>query len=289
MPFATLDTITDIAATRWQEGARNPRLGQVMGSLVRHLHEFAREVELTEPEWFEATEFLTRVGQISNEKRKEFILLSDALGLSMLVLLMNNEVPEGATKPTLLGPFYIPDSPEIPFGGRLPAVADEDGEPLFISGTVTNDKGEPVEGATLDVWQNNEEGIYEAQLVDDDTVRHRGLVKTRADGSYLFRTVAPIDYAVPTDGPVGELIGKTTISEFRPAHIHFIVSADGCRPLTTHVFDSRSERIGSDVVFGARPELIVDLEEHPAGEAPNGETVDRPFRTLELDFVLPSA
>ncbi len=285
MPFATLDTITDIAADRWKDGARDPRLGEVMSALIRHLHDFAREVKLTEREWFEATEFLSRVGQMSNDKRKEFILLSDTLGLSMLVMLMNNEVCDGATKPTLLGPFYIPDSPAVPHGGRLPSIADGDGVPLFVSGRITNDRGEALAGATLDVWQTDQDGIYEAQLLDSEE-RHRGIVTTRDDGTYLFRTVAPVDYAVPTDGPVGELVGRTTISEFRPAHVHFIVRGEGCRPLTTHVFDRKSQRIEGDVVFGTRPELIVDLAEHPAGTAPNGDVVDRPFKTLELDFVL---
>ncbi|GAA0269197.1 dioxygenase [Alteraurantiacibacter aestuarii] len=285
MPFATVDTITDIAAERWEKGARDPRLGQLMASLIRHLHAFARENELTEGEWFEATEFLSRVGQMSNDKRKEFILLSDTLGLSMLVTLMNNQVGDAATKPTLLGPFYIPDSPEIPFGERLPGIADEDGAPLFVQGRVSDQDGRPLAGAVLDVWQNDQEGIYEAQLIGSDA-RHRGLVATRADGSYLFRTVAPVDYAIPVDGPVGDLIARTTISEFRPAHIHFIVRADGCKPLTTHVFDSTSPKIESDVVFGTRPELVVDLVDHPAGTAPNGEAVDRPFKVLTLDFVL---
>jgi hydroxyquinol 1,2-dioxygenase len=288
VPFATLDTITGIAAERWKDGAKDPRLGEVMSSLIRHLHAFARDVKLTEQEWFEATEFLSSVGQISNDKRKEFILLSDTLGLSMLVLLMNNEVCEGATKPTLLGPFYIPDSPPVPHGGRLPSIADGDGVPLFVSGRITNDKGEALAGATLDVWQTDQDGIYEAQLLDSEE-RHRGVVTTREDGTYLFRTVAPIDYAIPTDGPVGALVGKTTISEFRPAHVHFIVRAEGCRPLTTHVFDRASDRIEGDVVFGTRPELLCDLAEHPAGTAPNGEMVDRPFKTLELDFVLMTA
>ncbi len=288
MPFATSETITDIAAERWAKGAKNPRLGQLMASAVRHLHDFARENELTEAEWFEATEFLSRVGQISSDKRKEFILLSDTLGLSMLVTLMNNVVVDEATKPTLLGPFYIPDSPAIAFGARLPGIADADGVPLFISGNVTNEAGKPLAGAVLDVWQNDQDGVYEAQLIDSD-VRHRGLVKTRDDGSYLFRTVAPVDYAIPVDGPVGDLIARTTISEYRPAHIHFIVRAEGCRPLTTHVFDGMSRRIETDVVFGTRPELVMDLVEHPPGAAPNGESVDRPFKVLALDFVLASA
>lgn len=285
MTFASLDNITELAAERWRTHAKDERLGTLMASLVRHLHAFARENKLTQEEWFEATEFLTRVGQISNDKRKEFILLSDVLGLSMLVLLLNDKMPEAASQSTLLGPFYIPDSPAIAFGGMLPGIAPDDGTPLFIEGRVTDIAGQPLAGAELDVWQTDHSGVYEAQLIGEEE-RHRGMIRAREDGRYLFRTVEPVDYAVPTDGPVGQLLAETTISEFRPAHIHFKVSADGHAPLTTHLFDRRSTKIESDVVFGARGELLIDYKQQEAGTAPNGEAVARPFSVLEHDFVL---
>lgn len=288
MDFASLDSITDLAAERWRTHARDDRLGSVMASLVRHLHAFARENRLTQDEWFQATEYLTRVGQISSDKRKEFILLSDVLGLSMLVLLLNDQVPAAATQATLLGPFYIPDSPVIPFGGTLPGIAPDDGVPLFISGRVVDLDGQPLQGALLDVWQTDHDGVYEAQLSGDEQ-RHRGRIRTDADGRFLFRTVEAVDYPVPTDGPVGQLLARTAISEYRPAHIHFMVSADGYATLTTHLFDRNSPRLESDVVFGARAELLVDYARHPAGRAPTGETIDRPFSVLDHDFILAPA
>jgi hydroxyquinol 1,2-dioxygenase len=286
MPFASETSITRIAAARWRSGAHQARLGELMAALIEHLHDFARETQLTEREWFEATEFLTRVGAISNEKRKEFILLSDTLGLSMLVELMNNCKPAGATEPTLLGPFYIPDSPRIGYGSRLPGVFDADGTPLFLTGRVTDASGVPIDGATLDIWQTDDKGIYEAQLIGDE-VRHRGISQARADGSYLVRTVVPADYPIPTDGPVGELLGRTDISEYRPSHIHFKVSAPGFETLTTHLFDRASPYLDHDVVFGTRESLLIDLDHRPAGIAPNGDTIDRRYAVMQYDFALP--
>ena len=285
MDFASLETITDQAAERWRTHARDERLGTLMSSLVRYLHAFARENRLTEAEWCQATEFLTRVGQISNDKRKEFILLSDVLGLSMLVLLLNDRTPQAASQPTLLGPFYIPNSPMIPFGGTLPGIAPDDGTPLFISGRVTGVDDAPIKGALLDVWQTDHDGVYEAQLIGDDE-RHRGLTRTDADGRFLFRTVEPVDYPVPTDGPVGQLLAETTISEYRPAHIHFKVTADRYAPLVTHLFDKRSSKLDRDVVFGARAELLIEYAHRGPGQAPNGEMIDRPFSVLDHHFRL---
>ena len=286
MTFATDETITELAAERWRDGARDPRTGQLMGSLIEHLHAFARENQLTMEEWFQATEWLARAGQITNEKRKEFILLSDVLGLSMLLELMYDAKPEEATQSTLLGPFFVPGSPEIADGGRLPAVNDEDGTPLIVMGQVRTVEGEPITDAAIDVWQTDDKGIYEAQLPPGSEFRHRGVVRPKEDGSYMFRTVVPVDYPVPTDGPVGELLRLTTISDIRPSHIHFKVEAPGHEPLVTHVFDKSSPYLENDVVFGTREGLLMDLVEHPAGEAPNGETIDRPFKVMNLDLVL---
>jgi len=286
MPYATLESITGLAASRWREKAGNPRLAQLMGSLVEHLHAFARDNELTAEEWFEATEWLSRTGQISNEKRKEFILLSDVLGLSMMLELLHDTKPCEATQNSLTGPFYIPDSPEIPFGGRLPGLADGDGIPLIVQGRVGTLDGTPVAGAVIDTWQTDHEGVYEAQLPIGAPFHCRGIQHSQADGSYMFRTVMPVDYSIPTDGPVGDLISRTQLSEVRPAHIHFRIEAEGHAPLVTHVFDRTSTRLESDPVFGARDGLLVDFVEHPAGVAPNGDAIDRPYRVATLDLAL---
>ncbi|MGX7894901.1 dioxygenase family protein [Tsuneonella sp. HG222] len=286
MDHATLDSITDIAAHRWKTRSTDPRTAQLMESLVRHLHAFARENELTLGEWFEATEWMSRTGRISDAKRKEFILASDVLGLSMLLELMHDGKPGGATQNSLLGPFYIEDSPLIGYGERLPGIADGDGEPLIVSGTVSDLAGNPLAGALIDVWQNDAEGTYEAQLERCEAPYHRAKIRTRDDGSYMFRTVVPVDYSIPTDGPVGQLIGRTTISDVRPAHIHFKVEADGHAPLVTHVFDGRSKSLATDPVFGTRDGLLLDFAECPAGTAPNGDAIDRPFRAVALDFRL---
>lgn len=286
MTYASLDNITDLAATRWQQAATDARTAQLVGSLIRHLHAFAVENNLSMPEWFEATEWLSRTGQISNDKRKEFILLSDVLGLSMLLELMHDSKPDLATQSTLLGPFYIPGSPEIGFGERLPGVKDADGIPLIVTGTIRSVDGAPVAGATIDVWQNDPEGIYEAQMQHCPDPYCRAITHSREDGSYMFRAVVPVDYSIPTDGPVGQLLGRTTISAIRPAHIHFKIDAKGHPPLITHVFDRTSVSLDSDPVFGTREGLLVDLVEQQAGPSPNGEIIDRPYRVLNLDFSL---
>lgn len=286
MTYASLENISDLAASRWEQAAQDPRTAQLLGSLIRHLHAFAAENDLTMPEWFEATEWLARAGQISNDKRKEFILLSDVLGLSMLLELMHDSKPDAATQSTLLGPFYIPHSPEIGYGEPLPGVTDAVGIPLIVTGIVRSLDGTPVAGATIDVWQNDPDGIYEAQMPHCSDPYYRAITRSRDDGSYMFRAVVPVDYAIPTDGPVGQLLALTTISPVRPAHIHFKVEADGYPPLITHVFDRTSVSLGTDPVFGTREGLLVDLIEHPAGELPNGETTDQPWRVLNLDFAL---
>ncbi len=286
MVLATKSNITEVAAGRWRGSAKDQRTSQLIGSLVEHLHAFARENQLTMEEWFCATDWLARAGQISNDKRKEFILLSDVLGLSMLLELSHGEKPDGATQSTLLGPFFAPGSPEIAYGGRLPGVHDDDGVPLFVSGQVRTVSGRPIPDAVIDTWQTDHEGLYEAQLPTAKDFRHRGLIRARGDGRYMFRTVAPVDYPIPTDGPVGELLRLTSISCIRPAHIHFKLEVEGHAPLITHVFDRKSRYLTSDPVYGTRDSLVVDLVERPAGTAPNGEIVNRPFKVLELDLVV---
>jgi hydroxyquinol 1,2-dioxygenase len=282
MQLVTEDNITDLAVERWAT-AKDPRLAEILTSLVRHLHGFAREVRLTEAEWMAAIQWLNRTGQISDEKRQEFILASDVLGLSMLVVQMNHRLDPDATPNTVLGPFHIDGSPPLPFGADMSdGVA---GTPLFVHGTVRDLSGAPVGGALLDVWQADGDGMYEAQL-EVDEARLRAKYSSREDGSYCVRTVAPLGYSIPLDGPVGELIGATEISHFRPAHVHFLIDVPGYEPLITHLFQEGADYLDSDVVFGTKEELVVAFEQREAGPTPDGGAIDGPWLSAEYDFVL---
>ncbi len=283
MQLVTEENITDLAVQRWAT-ARDPRTAQLLTALVRHLHEFAREVRLTEGEWMAAVQWLTRTGQISNEKREEFILTSDVLGLSMLVVQLNHRLDPRATPATVLGPFHIEGSPELGFGEDMSQGLP--GTPLFISGVVSDLGGDPVPGAVLDLWQADNEGLYESQRADVDEARLRAKYTTREDGSYCVRTVAPLGYTIPMDGPVGELISRTEISHFRPAHIHFLLNVPGFEPLITHLFQEGAEYLDSDVVFGTKQELVVRFEEREPGPTPDGGSCDRPWVEARYDFVL---
>ncbi|PWK85686.1 hydroxyquinol 1,2-dioxygenase [Lentzea atacamensis] len=282
MQLVTEDNITALAEQRWAT-AKDPRTAQLITALVRHLHDFAREVRLTEDEWMAAVKWLTATGQISDDKREEFILASDVLGLSMLVVQMNHRFDPAATPATVLGPFHVEGSPDLGFGGDMSD--DVDGTPLYITGTVRSLDGAPV-AAVLDVWQADAEGAYEAQLPDVDEARLRAKYRTRPDGSYCVRTIAPKGYSIPMDGPVGALIGQTEISHFRPAHVHFLVTADGHEPLITHLFEEGAEYLDSDVVFGTKQELVVAFEPREPGPAPDGGTCDVPWLEARYDFVL---
>jgi hydroxyquinol 1,2-dioxygenase len=282
MQLVTEDNITDLAVERWAT-AKDPRLAQIMTALVRHLHDFAREVRLSEAEWMAAIQWLNRTGQISDEKRQEFILASDVLGLSMLVVQMNHRLDPDATPNTVLGPFHIDGSPPLAFGADMSdGIA---GTPLFVHGTVRDLSGAPVGGAVLDVWQADGDGMYEAQLPVDEA-RLRAKYTTREDGSYCVRTVAPLGYAIPMDGPVGELVGATEISHFRPAHVHVLIDVPGYEPLITHLFQEGAEYLDSDVVFGTKEELVVAFEQRQAGPTPDGGAIDGPWLSAEYDFVL---
>ncbi len=283
MQLVTEDNITELAAQRWAS-AHDPRTAEVMAALVRHLHAFAREVRLSETEWMAAMRWLTETGQISDEKREEFILASDVLGLSMLVVQMNHAFDAKATPATVLGPFHIEGSPEKEFGGDMSDGLP--GTPLYVTGTVTGLDGSPVAGAILDVWQADEEGAYESQIPDIDEARLRAKYATRADGTYCLRTIAPKGYSIPMDGPVGELIGGTEISHFRPAHVHFLINAAGYEPLITHLFEEGAEYLDSDVVFGTKQELVVTFEPREPGSTPDGGESAEPWLEARYDFVL---
>ncbi|MGW4209174.1 dioxygenase family protein [Lentzea sp. NPDC004789] len=283
MQLVTEENITELARQRWAT-AKDPRTAELLTALVRHLHAFAREVRLTEAEWMAAIRWLTATGQISDAKREEFILASDVLGLSMLVVQMNHRFDPDATPATVLGPFHIDGSPVLDFGGDMSDGVP--GTPLYITGAVRSLDGTPLP-ADLDVWQADADGAYEAQLPEVDEARLRAKYHASLeDGSYCVRTIAPKGYSIPMDGPVGALIGQTEISHFRPAHVHFLVTAVGHEPLITHLFQEGAEYLDSDVVFGTKQELVVAFEPREPGPTPDGGTSDVPWLEARYDFVL---
>ena len=283
MAFVNEDNITELASARWGT-AHSPRTAELMTALVRHLHAFARDVRLTEDEWAAAMGWLAATGQISDEKRQEFILTSDVLGLSMLVVELNNRFSEKATPATVLGPFHIDGSPPAEFGHDMSdGIA---GTPLFVTGRVVDVDGNPLAGVVLDVWQADADGNYESQLPEIDEARLRAKYATREDGTYCVRTIAPRGYAIPMDGPVGDLIRLTDISHYRPAHVHFMIDHPGHRKLVTHLFQADGEFLDSDVVFGTKDALVVPFVEHPAGDTPDGRGLDETYLTATFDFVL---
>lgn len=265
-------------------GARDERFAEIMTSLVRHLHAFLADVRLTEDEWAAAIDFLTRTGQLSDDKRQEFILLSDVLGASMAVIDLNHPTGGDATESTVLGPFFVEGAPEFELGADIFAGAP--GSPCYIEGTVRNTAGEPVSGASLEIWQSDDDGHYDVQYPDLTAPRGRGRLRADADGWYAFWTVHPEAYPIPDDGPVGELLAAAGRGPMRPAHVHFKVSAPGHRTLVTHVFTADSGHLDDDAVFGVKRSLIVDFVRHDPGRAPDGRRMDVPFHTAHFDIAL---
>jgi protocatechuate 3,4-dioxygenase beta subunit len=263
----------------------NPRLKAVMTSIIRHLHAVVKETEPNFEEWMLAIDFLTKTGQKCDDRRQEWILMSDTLGVSMLVDAINHRKPSGATQTTVLGPFHVSDAPFRDMGDTINI--DGKGPPLVMSGRVLDRQGRPVEGAVLDVWQSNEEGFYDVQQpgIQPD-MNLRGRFKTGADGHFSFRSARPRYYPVPTDGPVGQLLSALGRHPYRPAHIHFIITALGYEPLVTHLFMRGDPYLASDAVFGVKDELIIDfVERNDAAEAQR-LGVGNPFFTAAYDFVL---
>lgn len=279
-------TITG-AVLKAQGGASNARLKTVMDSLVRHLHDFARELQLTEDEWSSGIDFLTRVGKITDDKRQEFILLSDVLGLSTLVTAQCNRRPTGCTEATVFGPFFVPNAPKYDNGDDISNGAT--GEPCFVSGTVRGISGEPIANARMDVWQSDAEGSYNVQRPELDHAQGRGHLASQHDGRYHFKSIVAAPYPIPHDGPVGQMLDELGRHPWRPAHLHFMIQAPGYQTLITHVFRSGGTYLESDAVFGVRSSLIADWKRHVPGMAPDGTRMEVPFYTLEYDFVLSTA
>ncbi len=266
------------------ERCEDDRLRTLMRALVRHLHEFAREVGLTPDEWEAAVSALTVTGQITDEHRQEWILWSDALGLSMLVDQLAHEVPPPATESTVLGPFYVSGAPAREYGARLDELPA--GEPAWVHGRVLSLDGTPLADAELDVWQNGDNELYAVQDSDAPEEHLRGRFRTRGDGTYGFIAVRPSPYPIPADGPVGRMLRDTGRHPWRPAHIHVIVRAVGHRTLTTHLFDAASEYIDSDVVFAVKPSLLRDFERRTAEDPERPPGVEGAWWSLHSDFVL---
>ena len=261
------------------------RLKTIMESAVTHLHEFVKEVEPTHEEWMYMIEYLTKTGQKCDDKRQEFILLSDVLGISALVDTINNRKTLNATESTVLGPFHVKNAPIRDMGDNINY--DGKGEPAYIFGSVTDTDGNPIDGAAIDVWQANDDGFYDIQQPGvQPEMNLRGIFSTKDDGKYWFKSVKPKFYSIPTDGPVGTMINATGRHPNRPAHLHYIVSAEGYKTVVTHVFVKGSEYLDSDAVFGVKSSLISEyiLIEDDIKAKKIG--FDTPYYELEFNFVL---
>ncbi|MDP3757323.1 intradiol ring-cleavage dioxygenase [Polaromonas sp.] len=266
------DTITQAVLARFA-GTPDARLKELMTSLVQHLHAFAREVKLTEAEWLAGIHFLTATGQKCDDRRQEFILLRDTLGLSMLTVAMNNDKPPGCTEATVFGPFHVEGAPHFDNGADVANGAV--GEACVVSGRVLGLAGEAVAGAEIEVWQADAEGNYDVQYADLDKFQARGVLRSGADGIFTFRTIVAEPYPIPVDGPVGDMLRATKCHPWRPAHLHFMIKAPGYETLVTHVFRNGDPYLDSDAVFGVRQSLVADWVRQPDG-----------VYRLDFDFVL---
>lgn len=272
-------------------GTPDPRLRELMTALVKHVHAFAREVDLKPDEWLAGLNFLNAVGQISTERRPEFILLSDTLGLSMMVVSLAQARASGnvkgateATEATVEGPFFWPGAPDLALGADIGEGVP--GEPALYMGRVTDVNGQPLAGALLDVWSGDGDGKYDVQLSDTPTMRARGRFRTDAEGRYWFWSIRPSYYPIPDDGPVGQMMRATGRSINRPGHMHMQVSASGHVMLTTHIFVAGSPFIDEDAVFGKRDSLVVEFDQHPPGKAVDGRDMKKPYHSASFDFRL---
>jgi catechol 1,2-dioxygenase len=278
-PYFEEETSAEVVIAR-MTGEVDPRLRQVMTSAIRHLHAFVKEVRPSHEEWLQAIQFLTRTGQMCSDWRQEYILLSDTLGVTMLVDAINHGHAEDVTESTILGPFYVENPPHYPNGANI--CLDGKGEPLRVQGRVLDPEGKPIPGATVDAWQTNEDGFYDVQQPGvQPAMNLRGIFTTDAEGRYAFRTVKPRYYPIPDDGPVGHLLRAMGRGPNRAAHIHFKVKAPGFQEVITHVFPPDCPYLEMDAVFGVKESLIGDFRQTGTAEAPDW--------TLDWDFTLAKA
>lgn len=285
MRSVTKDNITDVFAAYFAEDT-DPRVREVLGALARHVHDFAREVNLTHEEWQMGIEFLTRAGEITTPERQEFVLLSDVMGLSSLVDMLHSR--EDATSSSVLGPFHVSNPPPLEIGGDMKN--DFEGEVLLVEGTVRDTDGNPIAGAAIDIWQTAPNGLYSSQDPDQDIHSFHGLMTTDENGRYAFTTVRPVSYTVPSDGPVGDILKAAGRHPWRPSHLHYIVSAKGFRNLVTEVFPDDDPYLDEDTVFGVRSDLVMKYVPQPAGSFPEGFAlsgkVPEAYSRVDFDLVL---
>ena len=266
-------------------GGSDERLRQVSEALVRHLHAFVREVEPSQVEWLAGIDFLTRTGQMCSEARQEFILLSDTLGVSMLVDAINHRLPGAATETTVLGPFYVQSAPEHALGDDISNGMQ--GKGLLVEGTVSRLDGTPIVGAVVDTWHTDADGFYDVQgPAGLDALAGRARFRTDAHGRFWFRSIVPASYPIPDDGPVGAMLKGQGRHPYRPAHLHFMAGYPGCETLVTHVFLAGDQYLDSDVVFGVKDSLIRQLEHQDSGTTARGNAIDQPMAAMRYDFVL---
>lgn len=263
--YLTEENSAAAVIARINDAECTPRFRRIMEGLITHLHDFIKEVELTQEEWEVAIDVLTRTGQKCTPERQEFILMSDTLGVSMLVDAINNRRASGATENTVLGPFHVAGAPELPMGTNISL--DGKGESCLFTGRVLDVEGKPIAGARIDVWSDNAEGFYDVQQPDlQPKWNNRGIFTTGADGAYRFIGIKPVSYPVPVDGPAGEMLTGMGRHPYRPAHTHVIVTAPGFQKLVTHIFVGDDPYIHSDAVFGVKPSLIAPFEPTPGGD-----------------------
>jgi hydroxyquinol 1,2-dioxygenase len=265
-------------------GTPDARLKRLLNSLVTHLHDFIRDVEPSFAEWEAAIGFLTRTGQMCDDKRQEFILLSDTLGVSMLVDAINHRLPAGATETTVLGPFFVAGAPEFANGADISGGMK--GELLFVEAKIAAADGAPLPGAVVDVWQSDDDGFYDVQRLELKDAALRGRFRADERGRVWFKTIQPAAYPIPYDGPVGDMLTATARHPWRPAHVHFMIAAPGYETLVTHVFAAGDPYLDSDAVFGVKNSLIREFTHHAAGTLPDGTRSDQPWRHLTYDFGL---
>jgi catechol 1,2-dioxygenase len=283
MPTARADEVTAEAIASFDR-CPDPRLRTILQSLVRHLHAFAKDVHLTPEEWAQAIDILKATGDITDDKRSEFILWSDALGVSMLVDSLANTRPSGAMESTVLGPFWTPNAPVRGYADSM--IERPLGTPALVYGRVLDLNGQPIAGAELDVWQNDANGLYTVQDAEIAEDHLRGRFFSRADGSYAFVGVRPIPYTIPNDGPVGAMLEAAGRHPWRPAHIHMIVSAPGYQRLQTHIFDGTSAYLDSDAVFAVKRSLIREFVPRAADDPERPASIEGEWCSVANDIVL---
>ena len=280
------DNITSAVLARLSR-CRDERTKQISEALVRHLHAFVKEIEPTEAEWAGAIAFLTQTGQMCSDTRQEFILLSDTLGVSMLVDAINHRFPGNATQTTVLGPFYVEEAHDFTLGANISRA--QGGRPMLVEGTVRDLRGNPVVGALIETWHADDLGFYDVQqLTGKSALDMRARFKTDQAGHFWYRTIVPAAYPIPNDGPVGKMLDAQGRHPYRPAHVHFKVSAPGFETIVTHVFLAGDEYLDSDVVFGVKDALVTSLKALASGKSPAGHEVSEPTALLAYDFVLPA-